>query len=387
MREAARLLGIAAALARGRPDRLPLVPDLTRSLEATGELRRAEEYLREVADDSGAAPSRFAFLEIASLRDYTDATAASFDALQAAAGTSDSDLAVRARNAILKAEISWTEGKYGGMDVSLRRARAFCGRLPAGSERRTLLNSVVGWEARAILLGPTDAKNGRVRCGQLLRAARGSHTAEAAVLAVRAGLQAMLGKFSQARQDYKRSRQIGEAFGLEAWLAALPLYSGPAELLAGRAAAAESQLRTGYDKLLGMGDRSRGATTAAFLAHALYEQHNDGEAERFARKSKALVADDDAFTQVVWRGALAKVLARRGDCHTAIRLAREAVDRAQTIRSPNLRGDALLDQAKVLRACGGTARAKATSAARWYGRKGNIVSEARAKAFVAGLHS
>lgn len=385
MRDAANLLGFAAALARGRSERVPLVRDLARSLEETGELRRAEELLREVANDSGDAPSRFAFLEVASLRDYTEATEASFDALEDAARVSDSELDVQARAAILDAEISWTVGKYSKMDASLTTARDVSSRLPEGPDKRSLLNTIFGWEARAILLGKEDAAEGLKHCRRILKEARGSHAAEAAVLAVRAGLHAMLGKVPEARRDYKRSQQIGEAFGLAAWLAALPLYSGPAELLAGQAADAERQLRTGYDALRRMGDKSRRATMAAFLAHALYEQHTDGEAEKFARKSKALVAADDAFTQVVWRGALAKVLARRGDCENAIELAQDAVGRAKKTDGLNLIGDALLDQAEVLHASGRSARKAADEAGKWYREKGNVASEGRANAFIARL--
>jgi tetratricopeptide (TPR) repeat protein len=388
MRVAATLLELAAALARGRQERVPLVRDLARSLEETGELRRAEELLREVADDSEEAPSRFASLEVASLRDYTEATRASFEALQQAPKrTRDTAPDVAARAAIVRAEVSWTIGKYSAMAQPLERARV-AARKGTPSERRSLFNSIFGWEARALLLGPVPAKDGIVRCRQILRDARLSHAGEAAVLAVNAGLHAMLGKFDDAREGYNDSRRIGEAFGLGAWIAALPLYSGPIELLAGRAGDAERELRRGYDALRRMGDRSRRATMAAFLAHALYDLQQNREAEEFARKSKELAAEDDAFTQVVWRGALAKVLARRGDCGDAIQHAQDAVDRASKTDGLNLRGDALLDQAKALDACGrSNARAKAKSAAALYTKKDNVVAERRAKAFIARLAS
>lgn len=385
MRDAAKLLGFAAALARGSDQRAPLVRDLARSLEVTGELHRAGELLAEVASKAEGAPSsrRVAFLEVTALRDYTEATPDSFAALKDAAKVSAKELDVRARAAILDAEVSWTVAKYSTMAASLTKARDLARQLPNGPERRSLLNSILAWEARAALLGDENAEDGVKRCRGLLREARVSHTAEAAVLAARAGLQAMLGKFDDARKDYSRSQQIGEAFGLGAWLAALPLYSGPAELLAGRAADAERQLRTGYDALRRMGDKSRSATTAAFLAHALYIQHEDAEAETFARKSEELVADDDAFTQVVWRGALAKVLARRGDCKAAVELAQDAVKRSTKTDGLNLKGDALLDQAEVLHACGRSARRIAEAARKSYEDKGNVASERRANAFIA----
>ena len=91
-------------------------------------------------------------------------------------------------------------------------------------------------------------------------------------------------------------------------------------------------------------------------------RHAEGrerEAKRFARKARGLAAADDAYTQVVWRGALAKALARSEEedrCDRALRLAQEAVNGAgKTDRLErdglNLQGDAFFDQAVVLRAC------------------------------------
>jgi hypothetical protein len=387
VRAATKLLELAAALARGREGRGTVVNDLARSLAETGELRRAEEFLHEVASDS-----RFASLELASLRDYTAADADSFGALEQAADPKDSDTGdAKARAAILKAEVQWTKGRYGEMDASLATAREAANGLDDSTEKQFLLNSIVGWTARALLLGPKPAEDGLTDCETLLEEANGSHAAEAAVLAVKAGLHAMRDDFGQAREDYRRSRQIGEAFGLGAWLAALPLYSGPVELLAGRPADAERQLRRGYDALEGMGDKSRRSTVAAFLAHALYEQHQDGEAEKFARISKKLAAEDDAFTQVVWRGALAKVLARCCDCDRALAHAQKAVALTDEINdhARNLRGDALLDLAKVLMRCGSAkdARATAEDALDPYRAKGNEAAVRRVKAFIARLPS
>jgi len=374
-RVAAKLFELATALARDREEqRVSLVPALGRSLRAVGELRRAEELLNEVADRSGDAPSRFAFFEAASLRDYMAASPGSFHELQEASKLPpDSEPEVRARARIVEAEVRWTIGKYSEMETPLADARDAADEV-GGPEGRSLLNSIGGWKARALLLGPTPAGDGLGVCEDILQEARdtGSHALEAAVLAVSAGLHAMLGEFEEARRRYKESRRIGEAFGLDAWLAALPLYSGPVELLDARAADARRQLRRGYEALERMGDRSRRATTAAFLAQALYEQQRDDEAMPFARKSKGLAAVDDVFTQVAWRGALAKILARDGDCEAAVPLAQEAVDLANSTDGLNLRGDALLDRALVRRECGlPDAEESADEARARYHEKGN----------------
>jgi tetratricopeptide (TPR) repeat protein len=357
-------------------------------LRAIGELRRAEELLNEVADSSGEAPSRFAFLEVASLRDYVVATSGSFHELQEASQIEPGPAPeVRARARIAAAEVSWTVARYSDMEGALAEARTAAEELE-GSVGRSLLNSIGGWEARALLLGPTPADEGIERCGELLQEARdtGSKSLEATVLAVSAGLRAMLGEFDEAREVFVESRRIGKAFGLEAWLAALPLYSGPVELLDEQPADAARQLRRAYDALERMGDRSRRATTAAFLAQARYEQQLDDDAMKFARKSRGLAGADDVFTQVIWRGVWAKLIARAGDCEGALALAQDAVERAAESDGLNLQGDSLLDQAEVLRVCDpSSARAAAEQARERYDGKGNVAAVRRADAFIARL--
>jgi ATP/maltotriose-dependent transcriptional regulator MalT len=384
MRVAVKLLELASALARDRRERLQLVPDLGVSLEEIGKLRRAEQVFAEVARTSDLA--RF---EVASLRDYTKATPESFEKLEEAAKPRPGlRPAERARALILEAEVKWTKGKYGEMNKPLEEAKNEIENLDP--EQQPLFNSILGWKARAMLLGPMKAADAIKSCDKFEREHASRSSVRAVVLAVRAGLGAMQNEIDQARTDYEESRRIGEAFGLNAWLAALPLYSGPVELLDGQAAEAERQLRRGYEALESMGDRSRRATTAAFLAHALYDQGKNDEAKHFALKSKELGADDDIFTEVTWRGALAKALARLGDCTSARDLAKEAAEKRAPSKAnaPNLRGDAFLDYAEVLRLCKrprADARAKATTAAGLYHAKGNIVAESRANALIERL--
>jgi tetratricopeptide (TPR) repeat protein len=388
---AAKLFELATALAGDREDqRVPLVPGLGRSLRAIGKLSRAEEILNEVADRTGDAPTRFAFLEAASLRDYTVATTGSFLELKEAAEVDPASAPeVRARRKIVEAEVSWTIGKYGDMAGPLADAVEAADEL-GGAEGRTLGNSALGWMARSLLLGPTPAEEARSRCDEILEEARASDSRalEAAALAVSAGLHAMLGDFDEARRRYKESRRIGEVRGLESWLGALPLYSGPAELLAEQPDDARRQLRRGRDLLEAMGDRSRRATTAAFLAQALCEQQRDDEALRFVREAKGLAGADDVYTQVVWRGALAKVLARRGERDRARERAEEAVELAEGTDGLNLQGDAYLDLAEVQSAEDpSTARESAERARDRYEEKGNVAAVRRANSFIARLPS
>lgn len=390
MRVAAKFLEFAAGLARDHEDeRVKLAPDLGRSLEAIGELLRAEQILGDAAGDTGDAPARFAFLERASLRDYTEATNDSFSELEGAPDRArDSEPDVAARAGILDAEVSWTKGEYDAMAGQLEAASDAAGRVEDLEKRRSLFNAIRGWQARAMLLGPERADVGLTRCKEMLDEARAdrSHALKASLRAVCAGLHAMQDEFDEARDLYQQSRRNGETFGLTAWLGALSLYSGPVEILAGKPKDAVRQLRRGFDALEGMGDRSRGATTAAFLAHALYEAGQLGEADTAAQRSKDLAAEEDVFTQVVWRGARAKVLAHNQDCDGAVALAEEAVDLAGKTSSPNLQGDALLDLARVLHECDRPgARDRAVDARGQYDAKGNIAGVRRANEFIEGL--
>jgi tetratricopeptide (TPR) repeat protein len=85
------------------------------------------------------------------------------------------------------------------------------------------------------------------------------------------------------------------------------------------------------------------------------------------------------------RGALAKVLARRGELGEAERLARDAVRLAEAADWLSLHADALVDLATVLRLAGrADAAVEAVRAAvGLYRRKGNQTSAAHARATLA----
>jgi tetratricopeptide (TPR) repeat protein len=95
---------------------------------------------------------------------------------------------------------------------------------------------------------------------------------------------------------------------------------------------------------------------------------------------------DDVLSQILWRGARARLLGRQGEVAAAERLAREAVRLAGTIDYPNVHGDALLDLAAVLRSGGRQpdALAAVERAVQHYERKGNVASAAKARTLLTG---
>jgi tetratricopeptide (TPR) repeat protein len=80
----------------------------------------------------------------------------------------------------------------------------------------------------------------------------------------------------------------------------------------------------------------------------------DDEAERLAQLGRELGDTMDVSAQMLWRQAQALVHAHRGEYVDAERLAREAVELAETTDSLNYQGDAFGDLAEVLAASGRT---------------------------------
>jgi hypothetical protein len=126
-------------------------------------------------------------------------------------------------------------------------------------------------------------------------------------------------------------------------------------MLAGRPDLAEIPLRAGMRRLQPLTDGGLLATTTALLAQAVYAQGRTREADELCEvtaAAAAAAAADDIFTQVIWRGVRAKVLAADGCCADAEALAREAVALVEPTDLLSQQADALLDLAEVLARCG-----------------------------------
>jgi hypothetical protein len=181
----------------------------------------------------------------------------------------------------------------------------------------------------------------------MLEQARGVRWVEASILGMLGYLYAMADEPAAARDHHDRSGAILEELGMTFSLKARAVNSGRIAIMAGDLDAAERQLRWGNDELERIGEREVRSTTAAVLAQVLHDLERDDEAERFALLSDELAADDDVYSQLLWRTALAKVLARRDGAAAARDLAEEAVRLAATTDSLSFHGWALLDLARV----------------------------------------
>jgi class 3 adenylate cyclase/tetratricopeptide (TPR) repeat protein len=282
----------------------------------------------------------------------------------------------------LVAYISNTQGRLAGRQEASERSLAYA--RSAGDERAEAWASwgIIG----ALSQGPTPVTEGIPYAEEQLEwaRARGRRWLEAGALMHLGLMQAMRGRFEQARDLITRSRAICDDLGLTVLAAAIAQLSGTLEQLAGDPAAAERELRRGYDALEALGETYYRSTVAAQLADALSAQERYEEAEAFAMASSAAASSEDVISQLLWRAAQAKVLARRGLAAEAEELARRALALAEGIDLPNMRGDVLLGLADVL--CLSARRQEAIpyveEALRLFQRKGNVVAARRARAWL-----
>ena len=234
------------------------------------------------------------------------------------------------------------------------------------------------------LFGPatvTDAKRTAQELLDWSRAA-GVQGTEAIALGYLGRLTAMVGKFDEARRLVEAagalSNQLGRRYlvaGNFAW------WMGLVEWLAGDPAAATRELRSGYEQLERLGDRTMRPDIAADIARMLYLQDRLDDAFTYTQISEEFGPLTEVKVGIGWRGVRAMILARRGERSAAVNLAREAVATAQTTDMLFYHARALEDLAEVLELSGSSdeARHVLAEAIGLYEQKGITVLAERAR--------
>jgi predicted ATPase/class 3 adenylate cyclase len=268
-------------------------------------------------------------------------------------------------------------GRLGAAEPDWHEALRFAERSGFAAEKA----ESVSWLLISAVFGPLPVEEGIERCVQFDAAAGGEPTMQAFCSCERAPLEAMKGDFALARELLAESRRTLDELGQRVWFAVTAQEAFFVEMLAGNPEAAAAIARESYEALAEMGERSFRSTIAGLLAHALYALGDDDEAERFSRSSESAATPEDVLSQVLWRTARAKVLARRGAFEAAEAAARQAVAIAKPTDLLNTQADAWLDLAEVLALAGRAdeAHAAAGEAAKRYERKGNLPSLERAR--------
>jgi ATP/maltotriose-dependent transcriptional regulator MalT len=194
----------------------------------------------------------------------------------------------------------------------------------------------------------------------------------------------MLAEFQRAHELLDSAVRMVRELGLATIANSLSQVGYLIALREGDITAAESALRADDAMLEQLGEHSVRSTILAMLAHVQVALGQLDDAEHYIAAAREFTDSDDLFSNVLWRCAHAKVLARRGQHKAAEERAREAESLAADSDWLCLHGDALLDLADVLRCAGEDpgARNAADAAHRLYQRKGDLASADRAAAFI-----
>jgi ATP/maltotriose-dependent transcriptional regulator MalT len=302
-----------------------------------------------------------------------------FAALHESFAAADDDLGL-SRLYRAEALVHWLAGQATKAEAAWARAVHHARR--AGDDQGRA--DALCWLASAAREGPMPVPVAIARCEEILGQLHADRLSQALTLRPLASLHAMAGRFDHAHELLERATSILDEVGASLTAAAC-VDDAFVALLEGEPDAAEAALRSGCADLEQMGERALLGTTAALLAHVLVMQARLGEAWACTQSARKVAADDDLSTQILWRGAAAQVLARRGDSVAAERLSAEAVALAAQTDWLSDQGDALMVRADVLRSSGdvGGAAATARAAMDRYERKGNLVAARRAKTATA----
>ena len=281
-----------------------------------------------------------------------------------------------ALDSVLRCQIGESEPAY-------LRAQELARRV---GDQRTLAGVQSGL-VLATMWGPMPAGEGIVRVETILAEAGSNRRVELSALGALAVLRAMGGEAEAAKELVARATELVGDFPVRQQAAQIGQFCGLALHLAGDLEGAEARLRWGYGLLEGMGDLGWRAELSANLARVMYERGKYDGADAFAQTSLRISAAEDGYSRTGAYGALAKVLAYRGELGRALELARSAVASGEATDMLDLRADAHADLATVLTAAGRRAEAGTALAAalRLYQAKGNEVSAAAVLAWAESV--
>jgi DNA-binding SARP family transcriptional activator len=385
----------ASLLAADDRTRLELLPDLGYALFEIGELERANDVLGEAIEQARAHGDRGVEWNATVKRDnammYTNPEAMDPEGLVRDAqkaievlGELGDDLGL-CRAWSLLGEAKWVMGRMAEATEADERAAEHARRAGSGREEAWAL----GAYAMALHYGPAPVAEGARKTERMLRDAEGDLGMEANLSGFLASLEAMQGRFDEARLHIAESCARLADLGLKWQFGVQELLGGHIELLARDPVAAERHMRTAKESFIAIGDRWFLSTVAVDLPRPAFERGRHEEARALVEAIEEVPAPAD-LEWVIKRGSMrAKVLALDGRDEEAESLAREAVDVAAGTDLLNFHAGALIDLAEVLRGADrlDQAAGAAEEALGLYERKGNIVSAARARAFVDELRT
>ena len=268
--------------------------------------------------------------------------------------------------------------QYAAMREAVQRAIDHAGR--AGYTRWE--RELPVWWGTALFYGPTPVE-------EVLRWHETESPRHAIALRQQGVLEAMRGRFEEARALLGAGDAAAEELGQTIWLAVGGMSYFEVEKLAGNLGAAEAAARESCKQLKALGDTGYRATAVALAAESLYALGRLDEAARETELAEELAAPDDRLSHGLWRQVRAKLAARAGRHADAEALAREAVGLFATTDMVNDQAHAAASLAEVLTQTGsnGEAATEFERAVELYESKGNVVAAERARAALVEIHA
>jgi tetratricopeptide (TPR) repeat protein len=377
----------AALLPANDPTRLRLLPSLGRALTEAGDWEGARAVLSEAVTGAQAAGERLAaadaavaltFVELHTDPDTSHAKARA--TLEPAIRTFEElgDKAGLARALGMAGLLRFWGGEMADAIEELELAARYAREAGDRTQEVVSLNSVL----MGLVYGPEPVTAALDKIEDIRARTDGGRRLEITVLRCRAHLEAMRGRFAEAREMIGEAETIAVELGLQMTLAAGVLRSaGEIELLAGDLASAERIFRRACEALEGEGDWGHFASVAPLLAEALVAQGRADEAVEPVETAVRWTLADDTDAQISLLRMGSKLAAHRGSSEEAEALARQAIDRASQSDDPNFRGATLVDLAELLELSGRAEERDAAleQALAFYEQKGNVVMAERVR--------
>jgi len=381
---AANMLGRAEALLEpDDSDRVAILSDLAWVLFQNGRIEDAQETMAEAAlrtEELGDPVSRaHVTLKRWAISPYNPGwrEAARADADEAVnifdrAG----DQAGLATAWNLIGEIDWDRGRAGDQLLAIELALEHARIGGATIEESEALHGLTAVFVR----GPTPVPEGIARAENLVEEYGGSREIVAIMCHALAHLRARLGDFDAARDAMQTYRAYFWDTGqvLAYWRSVEVAFD--VEMLAGDAEEACRAAEEGWTHLTEM--QNRWAYLAAFLAQGRYALGRLAEAEEAAAVA---VGSADGVERALGLGVLAKLQAGRGTAEEAAESIAEAVSLVDRTDFLFDRGTVYLDRAQTMLLLdrGDEARLASDEAAKLFDQKGDLISAARARAFLS----
>ena len=391
---AANLLSRATELLSERgPSRLEVLPELGLVLTDMGEWQRAEAALTEAVELAQVLGDRrseaLAIIRVLWIHLHSGHFASNVEAvpeLDRAISMLEGirDEGALAEGWLLRGNLEFWSGRAERATEAADRAIQHARRARDPRREAVVLRTRAHWQ----VWGPTPAEDAARTLEELMDGpATASPLSRAAILRLRATVEAWCGHFHVARELVEHAKALAKEYGVAIDQVVCGTTAGQIALLQGDALLAEREAAPAVDLFRAIGDIGHLSSYGPLLAEALYAQGRDDEALALTEEAERVSIEGDTDAEVHWRRVRAKVLARRGEFDEALRLANEAAEVARLSDDLDKRGRTLLDLAGVLRAADRPEGAAATAreALETFERKGNVVMARSAGALLQEL--